>query len=89
MNRKRLTAFDFIFFNYLNFSIMTRLQHSIISICPVLNIQLHGSEILPSELVFQFRADQKIEPLYTMLRKYELDASIDIVENWQFLFIGC
>ncbi len=67
---------------------MTRLQNSIISICPVLNLQLHGTEKLPNELVFQFKSDQIIEPLYTMLRKYELNASIDIVDNWQFLFIA-
>jgi hypothetical protein len=67
---------------------MTRLQSSIISICPVLNLNLHSSQKFQNELVFQFRSDQQVEPLFAMLRKYELDASIDIVENWKFLFIS-
>lgn len=67
---------------------MERLRHSIASICPHLQIKMYDAKIISdTELVFEFHASEQIEPLYEMLRKYGVNAQIDIVENWKFLFI--
>lgn len=67
---------------------MERLRNAIASLCPHLQIQIQNSEVLnPEEVVFHFNKSEKIEPLFEMLKKYDVHVEIDIVENHKFLFI--
>lgn len=67
---------------------MERLRNAIARLCPHLQIKIQNSEILNNEeLVFHFSTTEMIEPLYEMLKKYNMHVEIDIVENHKFMFI--
>lgn len=67
---------------------MEKLRNAITKLCPHLQIKIQDSVVIKEdELVFHFSKSETIEPLYEMLKKYNVHAEIDIVENQKFLFI--
>jgi hypothetical protein len=67
---------------------MEKLRSAITSICPHLQIKLSDAKILSEdEIVFLFHASENIEPLFDMLKKYNIDTELDSVEDQKFLFI--
>ena len=67
---------------------MERLRNAIASLCPHLQVKIQNCEILNNEeIVFHFSKSETIEPLYEMLKKYNMHVEIDIVENHKFMFI--
>lgn len=68
---------------------MERFKNAVIRICPILQISLFAAEILQQdEIVFQFKRSENVEPLLEMFKKYGINAQMDIVDNWKFLFIN-
>lgn len=67
---------------------MEKMRLAIATLCPHLQIKMSDAKIISeSELVFLFHKSEEIEPLFQMLRLYQIDAQIDVLDDMKFLFI--